>query len=256
MSRNFELLQGIGKEQDIFQSEEVFQAPEEPRVVPVAPAAEPTAPLNIGAKELEEVTKLVQRLFLMPGVECPHSVVFMSTEPGNGCSWMCARAAEVLAGQVTGTVCVVDANLRGPALHEVFGVPNQHGLSDALQFSEPIARFTQPLSRPNLSLLSSGSIAENGQTLVSSDRMRTRLAELRAVYDYVLIDTPAISVGNDAVVMGSSTDGVVLVLKANSSRREAARKAVQELQTARVRVLGAVLNQRTYPIPEAIYKKL
>jgi Mrp family chromosome partitioning ATPase len=61
---------------------------------------------------------------------------------------------------------------------------------------------------------------------------------------------------NDAIVLGGQTDGVVLMLKANSSRRESARKAVQELHAANVRTLGAVLNQRTFPIPERLYKRL
>jgi Mrp family chromosome partitioning ATPase len=56
--------------------------------------------------------------------------------------------------------------------------------------------------------------------------------------------------------LGSGSDGIVLVLRANSSRRESARKATQDLQNAKARVLGAVLNQRTFPIPESIYKKL
>jgi Mrp family chromosome partitioning ATPase len=256
MSRNFELLQKIGKEQDIFQPEEVLITQEMPETVVEAPALPQAPVLNIGAKELEEVTKLVQRLFLLPGVESPRSVVFMGTEPGNGCSWMCARTAEVLASQVTGTVCLVDANLREPAQHDMFGIPNHHGLSDSLRFTEPIGHFVQRLSRPNLYLVSCGSTAENWQGLVSSDRMRLRLAELRNDFDFVLIDTAAMSVCNDGVALGCAADGVVLVLKANSSRREWARKAVYELQTARARVLGAVLNQRTFPIPEAIYKKL
>jgi len=57
-------------------------------------------------------------------------------------------------------------------------------------------------------------------------------------------------------VMGASTDGLVLVLKANSSRRETARGAIHDLRTAKVRVLGAVLNQRTFPIPQSIYDRL
>ena len=86
--------------------------------------------------------------------------------------------------------------------------------------------------------------------------MRLRMSELRAEFDYVLIDAAALTDAIDAVVLGSGADGVVLVLKANTSRRESARKATQELQNARVRVLGAVLNQRTFPIPDSIYKKL
>jgi Mrp family chromosome partitioning ATPase len=79
---------------------------------------------------------------------------------------------------------------------------------------------------------------------------------MRTAFDYVLIDAPALSTCNDAILLGGLSDGVVVVLKANTSRRETARKAVQDLHAANVRVLGAVLNQRTFPIPEAIYKKL
>lgn len=256
MSRNFELLQKIGKEQDIFQPEEVLLTHEDLEPVEQAPVPLQAPVLNLEVKELDEVTKLVQRLFLLPGVESPRAVVFMGTEPGNGCSWMCARTAEVLASQVTGTVCLVDANLKEPAQHEMFGIANHHGLSDSLRSNDPIAHYVQRVSRPNLYLVSGGSPTENWQGLVGSERMRMRLTELRNEFDYVLVDAAAMSVSNDSVILGRASDGVVLVLKANSSRREWARKAVQELQTAKARVLGAVLNQRTFPIPESIYKKL
>jgi capsular exopolysaccharide synthesis family protein len=256
MSRNFELLQKIGKEQDIFHPEEVLIAQEEPRLVEDVPLLVQAPVLNLEAKELEEVTKLVQRLFLMPGADSPRSVVFMGTEPGNGCSWMCSRTAEVLASQITGTVCLVDANLREPELHEVFHVSNQQGLSDSLRSTDPMGHYVQRTARPNLFLVSGGTTTENWQGLVGSDRMRLRLSELRSEFDYVLIDAAAMSVSNDSVILGRSSDGVVLVLKANASRREWARRAVHELQTAKARVLGAVLNQRTFPIPEKIYKKL
>jgi Mrp family chromosome partitioning ATPase len=86
--------------------------------------------------------------------------------------------------------------------------------------------------------------------------MRLRLAELRQYFEYVLIDAPALTLGSDGIVLARAAEGVVLVLKANASRREAARKAVQDLQNAGARILGAVLNQRTFPIPQAIYTKL
>jgi Mrp family chromosome partitioning ATPase len=104
--------------------------------------------------------------------------------------------------------------------------------------------------------VSAGSNTAEGQNLLATDRMRLRMSELKAEFDYVLIDVTALGEANDAVVLGSGSDGIVLVLKANSSRRESARKATQDLQNAKARVLGAVLNQRTFPIPESIYKKL
>lgn len=253
MSRNFELLQKIGREQSLYATtaEEPIQEMEAPPVViPVG------SRLEIEGAELEEITKVVQRVFVLPGNDAPRAVVFSGAEPGNGCSWVCARVAEILAGQVSGSVCLVDANLQNPGLHQQFAAENLYGLTDALRKREPIRNFAQPLSCPRLWLVSSGSPAEDGQSLLSSDRMRLRMTELRTAFDYVLVDAPAISSSNDATIVGAATDGLVLVLKANSSRRESARGAIHDLRAAKVRVLGAVLNQRTFPIPQSIYDKL
>jgi Mrp family chromosome partitioning ATPase len=209
--------------------------------------------LEMSAAIRDEISKLVQKLFL--GAQAPRRVVFAGTEPGSGSSWTCARVAEALAQQGRGSVCVVDCNLRTPGLHQQFGSENHHGLSDALAGFGPIREFAHRWSR-NLWLLSCGSSAEAGLAMLGSERMRSRLAELRSAFDYVLIDAPALNSCNDAILLGGLSDGVVLLLKANSSRRETARKAVQDLHGANVRVLGAVLNQRTFPIPEALYKKL
>lgn len=249
MSRNFELLQQIGKDQILNSHTEVQDVPI-PVVVPTP------STFKMDGLELEEFTKLAQRTFLMTGESVPRVVVFSGTESGNGCSWICARVAELLASHVAGSVCLVDANLRNPGLHYEFDVENHYGLTDALLKADPVRSFAQPLSRPNLWLVSCGSAAQDCQALVSSDRMRLRLDELRSEFDYVLIDTAAMSLCNDGIMLGRSADGIVLVLKANSSRRETARKAIQDLQSANARVLGAVLNQRTFPIPEALYGKI
>ena len=274
MSRNFELLQNIGKEEEYFQPERLLTETAPAPVPEPAPdqnyeasaAAPGQAPTQVGSAEplqfsmesaqLAELAKLVQRVFLLPGGEYNHTVVFTSSDAGNGCSWICARVGELLAAQVTGTVCLVDANLQSPTLHEQFAVPNHHGLSDALRQSGSIRGYVSQLSRRNLALVSCGSESKDAQSMVTSDRMRMRLSELRSEFDYVLIDCPSMSVSNEAVSLGSGADGVVLVLKANSTRKDRARNAVRDLQAAKVKVLGAVLNQRTFPIPEKLYNKL
>ena len=212
--------------------------------------------LEMEEKQRDEVMKFVQYVFLMPGAEAPRTVVLTGTEPGNGCSWICCRAAEILASQVKGPICVVDANLRSPGLHQYFGVENHRGLSDALEATESIRNFVHPLGRQNLWLLSCGANATTSSSLLTSDPMRLRLAELRQFFEYVLIDAPALSLSSDGIVLARAAEGVVLILKANSSRRDAARKAVQGLQNAGVRILGAVLNQRTFPLPQKIYDLL
>ncbi len=80
--------------------------------------------------------------------------------------------------------------------------------------------------------------------------------ELRSEFDYVLIDAPPVNLYADAIILGGLADGAILVLESDVTRREAARKAKETLEGAEVRLLGAILNKRTFPIPESIYRKL
>jgi Mrp family chromosome partitioning ATPase len=256
MSRNFELLQTLGKEGMLLDAAAAALIDQKTHIPASEPVVAKEPQLKLEPKEREELTKLAQRIFLHPGTEAPRVVVFAATEPGNGCSSICACAAELLAAQVSGSVCLVDANLRNPGLHRQFAVENLYGLADALRGSEPLLKFARAMSRSNLWLVSCGSSAEAALPLLSSGGMRRRIAELRAAVDYVLIDASAMNVSNDATALAASADGLVMVLKANSSRRETVRKTVHDLQAAQVRVLGAVLNQRTFPIPESIYNRL
>ena len=261
MSRNFELMQNLGREREMFEA----AAPQPGAVVEEPPTSAKFAPAPVELQPLQlkmetgqrdEIFKLVQRVFLTGGADRGRIVVVSGMEAGNGCSWICARTAEILASQVSGSVCVVDANLRSPGLHREFGVPNHYGLTDALQVTDPIRRFVTSLSRPNLWLLSCGAEVEGMQTMLGSDRMRALLPELQREFDYVLIDAPPIEISDDSLMLSRNAEGIVLVLRAHSSRRETARKAVRNLESASVHVLGAVLNHRTFPVPEAIYRKL
>ena len=86
--------------------------------------------------------------------------------------------------------------------------------------------------------------------------MRARAAELRKEFDFVIVDAPPMARYADAIALGKLSDGVVMVIEAESTRREAARVAVGNLRSSGIPVLGAVLNKRTFPIPERIYHKL
>ncbi len=263
MSKNFELMQNLGKERDMFQTSiESLSVAAAPAAV-TASMAEPKPPVDLKPLALkmedgqrDEIFKLVQRVFFAPGHDGSRLVVVSATEAGNGGSWICARMGEVLASQTSGTVCLVDANLRSPGLHAQFEVPNHYGLSDCLQTYEPVRGFVTQLSRSNLWLMSCGSETQKSHALLGSERMRSLLPELQREFDYVLVDAPPMRPGDDTIALSRYAEGVVLVLRANSSRRETAKQAVHDLAVANVRLLGAVLNHRTFPVPEKIYKKL
>lgn len=246
LSRNFELLQRAEKDQELFKAY-------------VAPAAEPTyAPASPNLEKVadDESIKLVQRVFLLSNSESPRMVVFSGAAHGDGCTTICASAAQALAAQTPGSVCVVDANFRRPSLHRRFNLESRTGLAEALVRSGPVRSFAQQLGSGNIWVFSSGSIETNSISLLASDRLRSRFADLRSEFDYVLIDVPPVGLYSDAVLLGQLADGVVLVVESNSTRRETARKAKEALEGANVRMLGAVLNKRTFPIPEILYRNL
>jgi protein-tyrosine kinase len=204
----------------------------------------------------EESLKLVQNIFLLRGKESPRTVIFAGIDPGNGCSSICSHVAEILANEKLGSVCLVDANLHSPSLPGLFGVSNHYGLTDALFKPGSIRDFTKVVHSDNLWLLSCGSLAGASPSLLNSESMKLRLAELRKEFDFVLIDSPPLNTYADGLAVGQLTDGLVLVLEANSTRREAAQKIVAHLRAAKIRILGAVLNKRTFPIPESLYHRL
>ena len=244
MSRNFELLQQAAKE-------ELLTLPD------IAAPLQQDMPSPSLARELvnEENAKLVQRLFFNGGqAGGPRVVSFSGMEHGDRSSWICARAGESLASQPDISVCVVDANLSSPQLHTHFGVGNRTGLAAALTTEDPIRSFATSLSCRNLWLLPSGSA--KGDLYRYLERCRTRFAELREEFDYVLISAPPLSHECEAILMGQLADGIVLIVEANQTRRESVRQAKVRLENAQVRLLGAVLDQRTFPIPELLYHRL
>ena len=204
----------------------------------------------------EECLKLVQRIFLSQPANMSRAVVFAGVDQGVGCSRICVETARILATNTSAPICVVDANFRTPSLPERFGVSNHRGLSNSLFEEGEVRTFIKQVHPVNLYLLSAGALTVGSPALLNSDRFKARTQELREEFPHILIDAPALNLYTDAIALARSADGVVLVLQADSTRRETAIKAVETLRDARIEVLGAVLNRRSFPIPEFIYRRL
>jgi cellulose biosynthesis protein BcsQ len=88
------------------------------------------------------------------------------------------------------------------------------------------------------------------------DQGVANLQTLRYVYDYVLVDCPSMSESGDAAFFASAVDGVVLVVEAEKTRKEQVRNTLSTFEMADANILGCVLNKRTYPIPDWIYRRV
>ena len=258
MSRNFEMMQKAAEHLRGSQSIGEPFPPSRAKPPRKVPGRYPTpTPMSIGLDELarEEISRLIHRVFHTPGQE-RRAVVFAAISSGSGCSWICAATAEMLARSMAKSVCLVDANFRTPCLPQVFGTRNHFGLSDALRQERPVRDFVQCLQPSNIWLLSCGSAPEASVSMVNSERMTTLVGELREEFDFVLIDAPPTGAYADTLGMGQLGDGLVLVLEANVTRREVAARIAERLRESNINLLGVVLNKWTFPIPEALYRRL
>jgi Mrp family chromosome partitioning ATPase len=147
-------------------------------------------------------------------------------------------------------VCLIDANFRSSIAFQEFRCGKLVKLSDEEWSLAPVSDTTPA----NLRLLSYRPLLKSS-TSASLDGFQMRLAELRKDF-YVLIDAPPLNGYAEAALLGRLADGIVLIVAANDTRREPARKARQLLEESGVPVLGAVLNKRIFPVPEPLYKRL
>jgi protein-tyrosine kinase len=246
VSKNYELLRETGKDLELFHAE----TPQSSSLSAVP------AQMNGGGRVREEVLRLIQRTFLSGVPGAPRLVVFTGVDHGNGCSWVCARAAEALAAHVEGTVCVVEANLNTQSLHRYFGVTKGGGAADAALKRGSVRNLAQSIRGTNLWLMPGQALCSDTGGTMSPDHLKSRFAELCSEFNYVLVDAPPAGESSDPIVFGRLADGVVLVIEAHATHREAARKAKANLEAANVRLLGAVLNKRRFPIPEALYSRI
>lgn len=240
MSKNFELLMEIEKD---FNS-----APLEPdRMQEPTSLSIPSSAVLNSSDGYDELTPLVERVFLTGIGNAHRRVVFCGIEAANPSSSVCARAARNLAVHTCERVCLVDANLSRADLTRLFGMPSSHNGNGT------VVEECMPVS-DNLWLTKCKWRNGGGERAVSD--LRARMTELRQEFGYVLIDAPGCTVNDDATVLGRVSDAVILVIEAEATHRQAAAKAKQDLQTAGVHVVGTVLNNRSFPIPKAVYERL
>jgi Mrp family chromosome partitioning ATPase len=245
MSKNFELLQRAAK--DDFFRYAVDASSHSQKQLFAVPRVKETPDV--------EIEKLVQRLFSQSREGSGLKVVsFSGIARDDRSSWICAQAAAALARQADLSVCIVDGNLVSPQLHVQLAAANAPGLAEALTSKGSIRNFATRLGKANLWLIPAG-LAMLG-ACASMERYRERFAEMREGFDHILVSAPALSREAEATFLGQLADGVVLIVEANRTRRETVRRAKEQLEAAQVRILGAVLDQRTFPIPEKLYRSL
>lgn len=170
------------------------------------------------------------------------SLLVSSTAPGEGKTLVSSNLALSLAmaGQ---RVLIVDADMRRPKVHTMFGAPESPGLSDVLVGSSPLERSICLTSHELLHVLPAGTLPPNPPELLGSLQFDQLLEQLGTRYDWVVFDSPPVRAVTDAAVIAHHVNAVVFVIGAEMTDAGAAKVALDRLASAHAKVSGAVLNR-------------
>lgn len=167
-------------------------------------------------------------------------VAVLSPGPGEGRSQLCGELAISFA-QLGRRTLLVDADMRKPQQHVLFGALNQHGLSKAITRNEK--PYFHPVSGlTSMHLLTAGPVAPNPLELLSDGRFSNLLAEWRNTYEFIVLDTPPVSQYADGIAVATMAARALVLSRAQHTTFKSTRELLRRLETAKSRLLGAVIN--------------
>ena len=188
----------------------------------------------------EEFRTLRSRLYQIREKMALKKILVTSALPKEGKTFTAANLAQVIVRQHGRRVLLIDADLRGPRLHLMFGTPSAPGLSEYLQGGNDEFSIMQRGSLENLFLIPSGREVSNPAELVANGRLKFLLQRLEPLFDWIIIDSPPAVPVSDASLLANSCDGVLMVVRSNATPVDMARKARQEFPDKVL--VGVVLN--------------
>ena len=190
---------------------------------------------------VEQYRRLAASLHHTQAARGVHLLMVTSAAAGEGKTLTAVNLALTFAESYHRRVLLIDADLRRPAVHQIFDLPISIGLADVLRAGDtgpPLVQVT-----PRLSILQAGAPVQDPMSLLTSERMTRVVEEAAAAFDWVILDAPPVGLLSDANLLSSVVDGVVLVIGAGRTPLEAIRRAANAI--GRERILGTVLNRAT-----------
>ena len=178
--------------------------------------------------------------FSLRGTGCKR-ICITSSMPGEGKSITLLNLALSIA-EAGQKVLLIDADLRKPAQARLMNETATPGLSNLLVGLSDIKAVIHKEICPNLDIIFSGDIPPNPSELLETEKFVELIEQLSKEYEYILVDTPPVSLVSDACLVASHLDGVLILVRQGMARKDAIKRVVASLQFAGAKVLGFVLN--------------
>ena len=165
---------------------------------------------------------------------------------------MSAANLAVSLARLNQRVALIDADLRKPRLHEVFGVEQQPGLADVLAGRSTSGDFRKTKT-PGLWLMPAGKAVHNPSDLLGSARFSELIEHLRRHFDWIVLDSSPVMAVTDACLIAREATGVLLVVDSAHTSREVAAAAIERLDAVGAKMIGAILNRVVLDLPGESY---
>ena len=202
-----------------------------------------------------EAYRTLRTGILLSRAGAPPKVILMtSTTSGEG-KTVTATNTAVLFAHTGAKVLLIDADLRRPRCHRVFGIDKEPGLTEVLTGRRDVFEMIRPTAVDGLSMLTSGSLPPNPTELLGSDKMKQILTPVAGSFDFVVIDSPPILPVSDSILLSTIVDGVVVIVNSAKTAKQQIRVACARLKYARSKLFGIVLNKVNLQSPEYKYYK-
>lgn len=170
----------------------------------------------------------------------PRSIMFTSTQQGEGKSTACQALALSLA-RLGKRVLIIDVDLRRPNVHRLFGLPNKQGFTNLVSGQITLAQAIRTTDIANIDLIVAGDIPPNPTELMDSPQVRTMLAELQATYDVVLVDSAPVLGLADAIILSSEVEATVYVVESGRNTPRTVQTSLSRLAQGGGSIAGVVL---------------
>jgi protein-tyrosine kinase len=170
------------------------------------------------------------------------ALAVISANKGDGKSYFAANIAVALS-QLGGRTLVIDADMRAPRIHDVFGVSNNSGLSGIISGRSPSQAICSIPNLPSLFLLPSGPIPPNPIELIERPAFTILMSELVNKFDYVIVDTPAATYGSDAIALAFKCGAAVCVARQGNSKQVGFKSLLASMAADSVEIAGVIANE-------------
>ena len=183
------------------------------------------------------------------------NIIFSLADSSEKCKVLCITSSNAGEGKTTTSlnlaitfaqtgskVLLIDADLRKPRIHQYLGVVKSDGLTTVLSKQKEFEDVVYHNLRPGLDCMTSGSIPPNPAELLGSESMEKLLDKLKLQYDYILIDTPPVTVVTDAVALSGYVSGIMLIVREGFTNYESIDQALSLLNIAKAKLIGFFIN--------------